>query len=155
MKARSMRSVRVQPLLLPFTLPSGPISEPERLISVAVSDIQFADKAANNGKTINFDIQYNLAGQMVRDGACRYVDMRESRAQSHVVQRIQATSSPAVATQTVVPLTFQEFQRFQTAPPARTPYFLSVQIEGERSDPGFSKSIPLVKSLTFSLKVVQ
>jgi hypothetical protein len=149
------QGLHLAPLLIPFTLPTAPMSDPERLVSVNISDVQFTTTTATAGKTINFDIRYNLAGEMIRDGSCHFVDMRESSAQSFVVLRVQATNQSLPPSEGGVPLTFEEFKRFQTAPPARTPYFLSVQIGGDRTDPTFTKSIPEIKSLTFSIKVVQ
>ena len=143
------------PLFIPIILPPAPIDMPERLVSVSVSDVRFSDQSAVKDKILNFDIRYELAGELLRDGACSYVDMRTQGAQSYVVQRIQAVSQQAVMDQAVVPLTFQEFQRYQTAPPARTPFFLSVQLTGDPTTKDWKEHIPVITSLTVSLRIVQ
>lgn len=138
---------------IPIALPPAPLDIPERLIQVTVPEVEFKDPAAAVGKRINIDISYELAGEMRRSGICNFIDMRAKGAMPRVATRYQVGLQKTEET-APIPLTFEEFKKYQSAPPARTPYYLSIQITGDR-DGGSWKVTPEITSLTVNLRVVQ
>ena len=147
--------VRVMsPLLIPITLPSPPVDGPERLVGIELSELQFENDSALNAKLLNFDVSYQLMGELWTDGECKYVDMRTPGSRPMVVKRFSSNDAIAKTDMSVLPLTFQEYTRYQAAPPARTPYFISAQVTGNTAE-GSWKNVPKVKSIVISLRLVQ
>jgi hypothetical protein len=146
--------VAMAPIRIPMSLPTPPTNAPERLVSIAVSDIQFASTDPLRGKTINLDTSYELAGISRRDGACHFVDMRERGSASTVFLRVNASNVKTDAAATLLPPTFEQLQTFYAAPLARTTYYLAIHVDGDPNDETW-KAVPKVKSLTIAMRVVQ
>ena len=146
--------VRAMPLLIPLRLPAPPNDLPERLIKLDIYDVKLKEPAAVSGKTINLDVSYELAGELRRSGVCNYVDMREHGAQSRAVHRFQVNATQTAPDQFIIPLTFEELRRYQTAPLARTPFYITAHVSGDPSDQSW-KSVPVIESLSFSIRIVQ
>jgi hypothetical protein len=138
---------------IPMTLPAAPLDIPERLVQVTVPAVEFKDPEAAVGKRINLDISYDLAGEMRRNGFCNFIDMRAKGAMPRVATRYQVGLQKVEET-APIPLTFEEFKKYQSAPPARTPYYLAVQMTGDRNGSRW-KAVPQITSLTINLRVVQ
>lgn len=140
-------------LPIPIELPAPPSDIPERLIRITIPDVEFDNPKSTRGKRVNLDISYELAGEMRRNNGCNFIDMRAKGAMPRVAHRYQA-GLQRIEEAAPVPLTFEEFKRYQSAPPARTPYYLSVQITGDRESPNW-KTVPSIKSMTINLRIVQ
>lgn len=138
---------------IPIDLPQPPLELPERLVQVSISNVEFTDPYAVSDKRLNFDVSYELAGEMWRNDRCDFVDMRAKGAMPRAVQRLQVGSA-RIEEINPTPLTFDEFRKYQSAPPARTDYYLSVQLSGDRTSPNW-EMIPTVSSFTLNLRIVQ
>ncbi|MFC4310902.1 hypothetical protein ACFPN2_17535 [Steroidobacter flavus] len=142
------------PLLIPLNLPPPPVDGPERLISIELSELKFENEQALAGKLVNFDVSYQLAGEVWQAGSCRFADMRLPGADNRAIKRISTANAAQATNRNIVPLTFQELSRYQAAPPARTPYFVAVQVSGSPDDVTW-KTPPRIKSLVVTLRLVQ
>ncbi|TAW06613.1 hypothetical protein ELI25_29530 (plasmid) [Rhizobium ruizarguesonis] len=140
-------------LPIPIDLPAPPTDMPERLIRITIPDVEFNDPKSVLGKRVNLDISYELDGEMRRNNGCNFIDMRAKGAIPRVSYRYQA-GAQKTEEEAPVPLTFEEFKRYQSAPPARTPYYLSIQVTGDRKNPNWQVA-PTIQSMTINLRIVQ
>lgn len=146
------------PLFIPFDMTSPPdLFDPERLLVAGVAEPQFADPKAMVGKEIRFDITYRLAGELRRNGVCSYVDLSVPGGRATATRSYSAGDlkpMAAVEAENKQTLTFENLRASRTAPPARTLYFISVNVGGSAQHANWS-NVPEIKSFKFWRSIIQ
>ena len=144
------------PIYIPVELPVSVSPFPERFINARISALKWDAPAAADGKSFRFVIQHGGYGAMVRNGSCYRYDLRQQGAENRIFRTTTVrgrTVEPGRSEGEAImmdPLGL----RFYTLYPARAPYFLSVEVDGDRSDPSW-QWVPLVTEIELQIEIMQ
>jgi hypothetical protein len=143
-------------ILIPLTMVAPPQAGlPERLVKAGVANPVFKNPDALKGKSIMFNITWPLAGEVINDGQCSWVNLSIPRGNQDKTVRDLATDPVSMLkAQSDEPLTLDILRKSRTAPPARTLFFLSVTVGGDPQNSNW-KTIPELEGFTFWRSIVQ
>lgn len=145
------------PLYIPLELPPSISPFPERFVRAVVGNVGFFDEGAVENKSLRFVIQHPGFGTMVRNGDCFRYDLRSRQAENRIFR------TTIVGDKTIANMISDESDairmdplgmRYYTLYPARAPYFMTVQVDGDSSLKSWTR-IPKIREMEVALEVMQ
>ncbi|MGQ3002539.1 hypothetical protein [Hydrogenophaga sp.] len=144
------------PILIPLDFGTAPEDRPERLVDIFITDVSFKNPGALVGKDISYKVQVRLAGELVKGQHCAYVDLAEAGGSNlwRLSLKDERTELSVLEQRSRLPLSFEDLRGKATAPPARSLYFMSINVDGSDQDGNWRK-VPEIERLTILRRIVQ